>query len=194
MTLPYPGGLSLTTFNPTSARASFSENETENLFAAPEEAGRVPGARDTIRIARPSHDIVKAERFYVDGLGLEVLYRVNPEDEAQGNGGHVDHLVMLGFPGATWHLELVQDHPRGTRKACVPQPTEEDLLVLYTDGPIDLGAVHRLVHAGGKEVKPKNPYWEQWGVTVEDPDGYRVVLSQRRWDNAEVKARWIASK
>lgn len=194
MTLPYPGGLSLTTFNPTSAPTSSFENGTRKVLAAPGEIGRVPEARNTIRIARPSHDLATVERFYVGGLGLEVLYRVNPEDAAHANEGHVDNLVMLGFPGATWHLELVQDYPQGTSKACLPQPTEEDLLVLYIDGPVDPGALHQLMNAGGKEVKPRNPYWEEWGVTVEDPDGYRIVLSQRRWENAEVKARWIASK
>jgi len=66
--------------------------------------------------------------------------------------------------------------------------------VVYVDGPIDHNAVKKLVTAGGKEVRPKNPYWEQWGVTVEDPDGYRLVLSQRQWANEEVRARWVSSK
>jgi hypothetical protein len=26
-------------------------------------------------------------------------------------------------------------------------------------------------------VKPKNPYWEKNGITFEDPDGFRVVIS-----------------
>ncbi|MGV9639711.1 hypothetical protein [Streptomyces sp. NPDC003514] len=29
-----------------------------------------------------------------------------------------------------------------------------------------------------------NPYWNKWGVTVEDPDGYRLVLCTRAWPNA----------
>jgi hypothetical protein len=66
--------------------------------------------------------------------------------------------------------------------------------VVYVDGLIDRKVVKKLVTAGGKEVRPKNPYWEQWGVTVEDPDGYRLVLSQRRWSNEEVRARWVSSK
>ncbi|MHB8296804.1 MAG: VOC family protein, partial [Acidimicrobiales bacterium] len=27
----------------------------------------------------------------------------------------------------------------------------------------------------------RNPYWDRWGVTIEDPDGYRLVLSHRTW-------------
>jgi hypothetical protein len=106
----------------------------------------------------------------------------------------VDDLVMLGWPNASWHLELVLDHTEDAANVCLPQPTVEDLLVVYVNGPIDRNAVKKLVAAGGKEVRPKNPYWEEWGVTVEDPDGYRIVLSQRQWSNEEVRARWVMSK
>jgi hypothetical protein len=26
-----------------------------------------------------------------------------------------------------------------------------------------------------------NPYWDAGGTTIADPDGYRVVLTQRSW-------------
>ncbi|MFD7700951.1 VOC family protein, partial [Streptomyces caelestis] len=26
-----------------------------------------------------------------------------------------------------------------------------------------------------------NPYWDTWGVTLQDPDGYLLVLSTRTW-------------
>jgi hypothetical protein len=84
---------------------------------------------------------------------------------------------MVGWPGAAWHLELVAD-PDG---ATPPAPTEEDLLVLYLDGVIDNDVVSRLIDAGGTRVAARNPYWERWGVTIADPDGYRLVLSSRSW-------------
>jgi catechol 2,3-dioxygenase-like lactoylglutathione lyase family enzyme len=74
-----------------------------------------PGPRTHLRLARPSRELATAERFWVDGLGLEVLYRVTD--------GH--RLLMVGWPCATWHLELVED------PNVEPSPTEEDLLVLY---------------------------------------------------------------
>jgi catechol 2,3-dioxygenase-like lactoylglutathione lyase family enzyme len=128
-------------------------------------------SRSHLRIARPSRDLLAAERFWVDGLGLEVLYRA----DATAEGGHA--LLMVGWPGAAWHLEMVGD-PDGETPAA---PTEEDLLVLYCDGEVDNELVRRLTGAGGTRVAARNPYWDRWGVTIADPDGYRLVLSTRSW-------------
>lgn len=51
-----------------------------------------------IRLARPSLDLRAAERFYVEGAGLELLYR-------HESAGQEASLLMLGLPGAGWHLE-----------------------------------------------------------------------------------------
>jgi len=32
-----------------------------------------------------------------------------------------------------------------------------------------------------EQVEPANPYWKKHGVTVADPDGFRVVLVPERW-------------
>ena len=124
-----------------------------------------------LRIARPSRDLRATERFWVDGLGLDVLYRADSSAE----GGHA--LLMAGWPGAAWHLEFVDDREGETPAA----PTEEDLLVLYLDG--DEGTVSRLVDAGGTRVASRNPYWDHGGVTIADPDGYRLVLTSRSWSS-----------
>ena len=131
----------------------------------------LPHPSSHLRIARPSQDLHRAERFWVDGLGLRVLYRTG----AEAQGGHA--LVMLGWPEAAWHLELIDD-PHGDTP---PSPTDEDLLVLYVGGPLDPDVIGRLVEAGGRPVAARNPYWDRWGVTIADPDGYRLVLSQRSW-------------
>jgi catechol 2,3-dioxygenase-like lactoylglutathione lyase family enzyme len=124
-----------------------------------------------LRIARPSHDLRASERFWVEGLGLEVLFRADD----QADGGHA--LLMVGWPDAAWHLELVGDPEDETPAA----PTEEDLLVLYLGGEVDAELVGRLVEAGGVRVSARNPYWDTWGVTLADPDGYQLVLSTLSW-------------
>ncbi|MGC5053225.1 VOC family protein [Micromonospora sp. DT48] len=126
-----------------------------------------------IRIARPSGDLAAAERFYVEGLGLHVLYRAAAESPDEHD------LVMLGWPQATWHLELLG----GPNLKVAPTPTSEDLLVLYLSAPVEESTIARLEAAGGRRVA-QGTYWDRWGVTVEDPDGYRLVLSSRAWSNA----------
>ncbi|MGR6322335.1 VOC family protein [Micromonospora soli] len=133
----------------------------------------MPLTADThVRLARPSQDLAAAERFWADGLGLDVLYR----GAADGPGEH--DLVMLGWPGAAWHLELVG----GEHLIVAPSPTAEDLFVLYLDGPADDDLVARLERAGGTRVSA-GPYWDRWGITFADPDGYRLVLCTRAWSN-----------
>jgi predicted enzyme related to lactoylglutathione lyase len=131
-----------------------------------------PGPTNHIRIARPSRDFEAAKRFYADGLGLSVLW----EASADAVGGHA--LLVMGWTGAAWHLELV------LTQDIKATPTEEDMLVIYLAGIIDSALVENLLAAGGKRVTSPNPYWEEWGVTIVDPDGYRLVLCRRGWINA----------
>ncbi|MEU8297825.1 VOC family protein [Micromonospora sp. NPDC048909] len=136
-----------------------------------------PGAAH-LRIARPTRDLVAAERFWVAGLGLSVLWR------HESDGAADDHsLLMAGWPDAAWHLELVY----APADPVLPTPTPEDLLVVYLgqlDGAEIDRTAERLTRHGGRRVPAHNPYWDRWGVTVEDPDGYRLVLSTRTWSNS----------
>lgn len=62
-----------------------------------------------------------------------------------------------------------------------PAPTAEDLFVVYLGAPVEEAQVERLLAAGGTRVAAHNPYWDEYGVTVEDPDGYQLVLCSRTW-------------
>ncbi|MGW2815548.1 VOC family protein [Streptomyces sp. NPDC001415] len=124
-----------------------------------------------VRVARPSRDLAAAEHFYVDGLGLDVLWRTTERVPGEHD------LVMVGSPGGAWHFELTHDpeHP------LEPTPTVDDLFVVYLGIPVDEALVNRLVAAGGTRVRANNPYWDEYGVTIADPDGYRLVLCSRTW-------------
>ncbi|WP_328538881.1 VOC family protein [Streptomyces sp. NBC_00344] len=125
-----------------------------------------------VRVARPSGDLAAAERFYVEGLGLEVIWRTG----AHVSGEH--DLLMVGPPGGSWHFELTHD----PEDPLVPAPTVDDLFVVYLGEPVAEDLVHRLIETGGTRVTSHNPYWDTHGVTVVDPDGYRLVLCSRTWD------------
>src|SRR3954449_9561731 len=123
-----------------------------------------------LRVARPSDDIDALLPFYRDGLGLTVLYHFEDHDGFDG--------VMLGHAKAPYHFEFTR--ARGHRAGRAP--TEDNLMVFYLpdDGEWQ-AAVQRLRDSGFAPVPAFNPYWDRDGLTFEDPDGYRRILSNAGW-------------
>ena len=123
-----------------------------------------------LRVARPTDDLDAVVRFYRDGLGLDVLSEFR--DHAGFDG------VMLGVPGAGYHLEFTRKNGQAAGRA----PTEDNLLVFYLPDPEAWrAAVGRMVAHGYHPVPAFNPYWDRHGQTFADPDGYRVVLQNAAW-------------
>jgi catechol 2,3-dioxygenase-like lactoylglutathione lyase family enzyme len=133
-----------------------------------------------VRIARQTGRLDDLVAFYRDGLGLPELTRFVDHDGYSG--------VILDLPGTGAHLEFTS-----TEHVVPPTPHVEDLLVLY------LGhreTVDRLVaQVGVSPVPSANPYWDRVGVTILDPDGFRVVLAAGTWPDepADLRATWIRS-
>lgn len=118
-----------------------------------------------VRIARPTHQLEEVVKFYRDGLGLEVVGGFRGHDGYDG--------VMIGLPGKQYHLEFTQ-HEHGS--PC-PAPSQDNLLVFYIPDKAVIDAlVAKLGAMGHHPVPPENPYWARNGITIEDPDGWRVVL------------------
>jgi catechol 2,3-dioxygenase-like lactoylglutathione lyase family enzyme len=118
-----------------------------------------------MRVARPTDRLDEVVRFYRDGLGLKQIGAFT------GHAGYTG--VMLGLPGAAYHLEFTT-HDEGS--PC-PAPTRDNLLVFYIPNEAAIARrVERLTTMGYPAVAPENPYWQVRGVTVADPDGWRVVL------------------
>ncbi len=136
-----------------------------------------------VRIARPTDQLDDVVRFYREGLGLPEL------DRFAGPAGY--RGVLLGLPGAPYHLEFTQ-HDHGSPGLA---PSRDNLLVLYFDDPARAEqAATRLAALGHPRVEAENPYWTENGaVTVEDPDHWRVVLMPRPFaseDEASVAVEW----
>ena len=119
-----------------------------------------------LRIARHTERLEELVRFYRDGIGLREV------------GGFHDHAgydgVFLAAEGTGAHLEFTT----GGGEAA-PDPHPESLLVLYLGDEETVRAV--TARLGVDPVAAANPYWDEHGVTVEDPDGFRVVLVPERW-------------
>ena len=114
-----------------------------------------------VRFARHTNRLEQLVRFYRDGLGLEELGRFQDHDGYDG--------VFLDLPGTNAHLEFT-----GGGSQPPPDPHEETLLVLYLGDEKTVAETCR--RAGARQIEPANPYWRRNGVTLLDPDGFRVVL------------------
>lgn len=123
-----------------------------------------------LRVARPTDRLDDVVRFYTDGVGLSRLGAFEDHDGFDG--------VMLGVPGAPYHLEFTRKRGHAAGRA----PTEDNLLVFYLpDREQWQLAVERMIAAGYAAVPSFNPYWDRAGRTFQDPDGYRVVFQNARW-------------
>lgn len=117
------------------------------------------------RVARPTDKLAEVVRFYCEGLGLK---KIGSFENHAGYSG-----VMIGLPDNKYHLEFTE-HETGS--PC-PAPTKDNLLVFYIPEKEAIERiVKRVAEMGYKKVSSENPYWQEKGVTIEDPDGWRVVL------------------
>jgi catechol 2,3-dioxygenase-like lactoylglutathione lyase family enzyme len=124
----------------------------------------------TLRVARPTDQLEEVVRFYREGVGLSELYRFEDHEGFDG--------VMLGVPGAVYHLEFTRKRGHEAGRA----PTQDNLLVFYLPEEAEWRqAVERMKAAGYEPIASFNPYWDRTGLTFEDPDGYRVVLQNSGW-------------
>jgi catechol 2,3-dioxygenase-like lactoylglutathione lyase family enzyme len=119
-----------------------------------------------LRVARHTERLDEVVAFYRDGLGLEQVGGFRDHDGYDG--------VFLAIPGARSHLEFTSG---GGHKP--PAPHAESLLVFYLGDSVSADDV--VARLGVEPVEPANPYWAEHGVTVEDPDGFRVVLVAEWW-------------
>lgn len=121
----------------------------------------LPGPRWVkARVARPVASLSSSVAFYSGLLGLEVTGSF--QDHAGYDG------VFLALPGGG-ELELTLGVPLAG--------SADDLLCLYLSTSAGVSALASSLPASVARVAAENPYWEDFGVTVLDPDGYRVVLT-----------------
>src|ERR1041385_2897626 len=118
-----------------------------------------------IRIARHTDRLDEIVRFYGEGRGLPRIGGFHDHDGYDG--------VFFDLPDTSAHLEFTS----GGRHAA-PPPHPESLLVLYVGSEENVVEIVRRIDA--EPVAPANPYWREHGVTLNDPDGFAVVLVPAR--------------
>lgn len=122
-----------------------------------------------LRVARRCADPFALAAQYRGGFGLIELGRFSGHDGHDG--------VMLGWPAADWHIELVRA-PEPRRHA----PDSEDALVVY-EPAVDAWQtrIDALDRAGFTRVRADNPYWQRHGASFDDAEGFRWIVARQAW-------------
>ena len=117
------------------------------------------------RYARHTKNLIPIEHFYGTVLGLSKIG--NFEDHEGYNG------VFFGKENENWHLEF-------TISKEIPKhyTNEDDGIVFYPASDIDYKKIIKGIQKYKiQKVEAKNPYWRENGITILDPDGFRVIIS-----------------
>jgi catechol 2,3-dioxygenase-like lactoylglutathione lyase family enzyme len=119
----------------------------------------------TFRFARHTNDLEQIKSFYIDILGFELL------------GGFENHNgyngIFIGKSNENWHLEFTK-----SEDIVLFDFNEDDILVFYPNSKMEFDFIMNKIQSKKIEfIKAKNPYWNENGKMILDPDGYRVVIS-----------------
>lgn len=118
------------------------------------------------RYARHTTNLKNIEDFYTSILDFEVLGKFENHD---GNDG-----IFIGKQNQNWHLEFT------TSKEFPTQKFDEDyLLVFYAENEAEFQKIEENITKNNIEKRfPKNPYWQENGIQIADPDGYRIMITK----------------
>lgn len=118
-----------------------------------------------LRVARHTNNLEEIESFYVDLLGFERLGGFQKHNNYDG--------VFIGKSGLDWHFEFTQSKVKANHIF-----DEDDVIVLYPKTISDYDElVKRLLQKDIAVIEAVNPFWNENGKMIQDPDGYRIVIS-----------------
>jgi hypothetical protein len=118
-----------------------------------------------LRVARHTDRLQPIIDFYQHIIGLTVTGSFRDHNTYDG--------VFLGLPGLAWHLEFTTS-PEPARH----EPDDDDLLVFYVNSKAEQEVIkQKCIDNQVRFMTARNPYWNENGLTIADPDGYRVVIT-----------------
>jgi len=117
------------------------------------------------RSARHTDKLKEMEEFYTRIIGLKVLFSFENHNDYHG--------VLLGKPGQDWHLEFTSSKNKADHTF-----DSEDILVFYPTEKDEYDRIIEQIEAMHIEkTEAGNPYWKDNGIMIQDPDGFRVIVS-----------------
>lgn len=119
----------------------------------------------TFHFARDTNDLEQIKSFYIDILGFELLGGFENHNDYDG--------IFIGKSNENWHLEFTK-----SEEVVLFDFNEDDILVFYPNNKIVFDFIMNKIQSKKIEfVEAKNPYWNENGKMILDPDGYRVLIS-----------------
>jgi catechol 2,3-dioxygenase-like lactoylglutathione lyase family enzyme len=119
----------------------------------------------TVRIARHTDDLEKIEAFYINILGFERLGGFQNHNNYDG--------IFIGKPDLDWHFEFTKSFSKANHVF-----DEDDVFVIYPSSDLEYkNLINRILNYKIPIINSKNPYWNENGKMVQDPDGFRIVIS-----------------
>ncbi len=119
------------------------------------------------RYARHTENLKPLIDFYTKIIGLEIIGSF--ENHSNYNG------VFLGFPNLDWHIEFTESNEKTDH-----YPDKDDLIVFYLNSHEELNTIIKDAKKSGLKIsQSKNPYWQENGTELKDPDGFGVILTVR---------------
>ncbi len=118
-----------------------------------------------LRVARHTNDLKRIEDFYVNVLGFEQLGDFQNHNNYNG--------IFIGKSGLDWHFEFTQSESEAKHIF-----DEDDVVVLYPKAISDYNnLLNKLEQFNISTITAANPFWNENGKMIQDPDGYRIVIS-----------------
>ncbi|CAM3534052.1 VOC family protein [Flavobacterium gelidilacus] len=126
------------------------------------------------RFARHTNDLDKIKTFYTTVLGFEVLGSFEDHDSYDG--------LFLGKPNLDWHLEFTKSD-----ETVDFNYNEDDILVFYPNTIIEYNQlIENILKNSIEIITSKNPYWNENGKMIFDPDGFRIVISNIKIEGTQI--------
>jgi Glyoxalase/Bleomycin resistance protein/Dioxygenase superfamily len=118
-----------------------------------------------LRFARHTNNLEKIKSFYIDIFGFELLGSFENHNNYDG--------IFIGKPNSNWHLEFTKSNDIVKFSF-----GEEDYLVFYTENEIEYEKILKTISKNNIDfIKSKNPFWNENGKIILDPDGYGIIIS-----------------
>jgi catechol 2,3-dioxygenase-like lactoylglutathione lyase family enzyme len=125
-------------------------------------------AKMEFRNARHTNNLKPIVEFYTNILGLEVLFSFENHNDYSG--------AFIGKPNHEWHLEFTTSKNKAEHKFDV-----EYILVFYPTEKNEYDEIVERIETNDIEkIKAKNSFWDDNGIMIKDPDGFRVIISNMK--------------